>query len=387
MRILQVTPGYYPVMGGVERHVQDISEALTEHGHEVVVATVAQDRYLPRHEVVVGVTIQRFHALGAYPFLFPVGLFRYLHEQARHFDIVHAHNFHALPQLLAGLACPQRTVITPYYHGHGHTHLTDALHQIYDPFAMAAVRRMNRIICLSPSEADLVARDFQIARSKISVVPSITTVSAFHPEAVVGQKPRTADQTRLILSVGRLDTYKRIDRLIHALAYLPTELELAVVGTGPEHDGLEQLANRLGVRDRVRFLGRVGDEELQSWYRRADIVVSLSTSESFGRVVVEALAAGCFVVGSDIPAFRDFAAEFPEAVALVAPATAPQDVAAAVRTMSERQQTNISLHRYMRQTILDDQERVYMNITTTKQLPRHSLSQKESIAHENSARI
>jgi glycosyltransferase involved in cell wall biosynthesis len=387
MRILQVTPGYYPELGGVERHVQEISEALADHGHEVVVATSAQDRQLPRHEEVAGVAVRRFHALGAYPFLFPPGLFRYLREHARHFDIVHAHNFHALPQLLVALACPRRTVITPYYHGHGHTRLTDALHRIYDPFAMAAVRRMSGMICLSLAEANLVAQHFQIDRAKIAVIPSITAILGTALERCVGQTSRTPDRGRLILSVGRLDTYKRVDRLIGALPDLPAEFELVVIGSGPERESLEQLANHLRVRNHVRFLGRVSDQELQAWYQRADIAVSLSTSESFGRVVVEALAAGCFVVGSDIPAFRDFAAEFPEAIALVAPAIAPHDVAAAIRTISERQPTNISLRRYMRQTILADLERVYTDMMTSNQLLRPSPPQKESVAHENSARV
>jgi glycosyltransferase involved in cell wall biosynthesis len=385
MRILQVTPGYYPALGGVEQHVQSISEALAQMGHTVVVATMTSDRRLPRHDMQAGVMIRRFSALGSYPYQFPIGLFRYLQDQQQQFDIIHAHNYHALPLLAAVAACRQRTIITPYYHGHGHSAVAEALHYVYDPFAAALMRETGGVICVSPSEADLVSERFGIARAEIAIVPNFSAVSEARPTITTKKILRAPGQQCLILSVGRLESYKRVDRIIGALPYMPAEFELAVVGTGPGRSALERLAAHLGVSDRVRFLGHLSDDELRSWYERAAITVSLSASESFGRVVLEGLAAGCRVVCSSIPAFQDLAAEFPQAMVLVSPDIRSSALAMSLVMAASWPQATISLRNYTRQSILDNLMQVYTNFLERDRRLSYSVAQKERSFHENSA--
>ena len=129
----------------------------------------------------------------------------------------------------------------------------------------------------------------------------------------------STEDNSYLLSVGRLEAYKRVDRIIAALPHFPKDYTLALIGLGPQCVRLERLAECLNVRDRVQFLGRICDEELRDWYLRARIVVSLSEGESFGLVVRESLASGCQVVCNNIPAFRDFSVEFPHAVSPVPP--------------------------------------------------------------------
>jgi glycosyltransferase involved in cell wall biosynthesis len=64
VRILQATPGYYPVIGGVERHVQALAERLAARGHEVTVATIKPRERMPTREMHGGVLIRRFDAVG-----------------------------------------------------------------------------------------------------------------------------------------------------------------------------------------------------------------------------------------------------------------------------------------------------------------------------------
>lgn len=377
MRILQVTPGYTPELGGVELHVQMMSEALAKRGHEVVVVTSTKDQTLLQHEIIGGVAVQRFRAFGSEAYKYPVGLFGYLRQQAQYFDIVHAHNYHALPLLQAALACQKRTVVTPYYHGHGHTRFADALHHIYNPFAMAAVRATGGIICISPSEAELVANRFHIDRLKITVIPSITTISDANSKVIIGREPKVSGQEQYILIVGRLDIYKQVDRVIAAIPYLPVEFKLIIIGSGTERSKLEQLVNDLDISDRVQFLGRVSDEELQWWYQKSTLTISLSNSEAFGRVIIEALAAGCFVVCNDIPAFHDFADEFPKAVSLVPSTAMPQDIAEAIWNTSKQQPIHLSLRQYTQQVIIDDIERTYMNSIKINQSNQYTYTYKD----------
>ena len=169
MRIVHVTPGYWPELGGVERHVQDVSEALARLGHHVVVVATTPDARLPRHELVGGVEVRRLPAIGPQHYRLPLGLMRYLARQR--FDVVHAHNYHALPMLCAALSAGARCVISPYYHGRAHSRAADALHRLYRPLGRLALRRAAGIVCLSAGEANLVVRNLMVARERIAVIP------------------------------------------------------------------------------------------------------------------------------------------------------------------------------------------------------------------------
>jgi glycosyltransferase involved in cell wall biosynthesis len=109
--------------------------------------------------------------------------------------------------------------------------------------------------------------------------------------------------------VGRLIPHKGVDVLLNAVA-LDDRLAAEVFGAGPEADRLAVLADRLGIRDRVTFHGYVDEEKIPDTYRQFDVlaVPSVPTSgwiEQFGRVVVEAQAAGVPVVASSSGALPD----------------------------------------------------------------------------------
>lgn len=356
MRILQVTPGYAPQLGGVERHVQDVSEALARLGHDVTVATTTPDARLAREERVGGVAIRRFAAVGPESYRLPLGLARYL--RAQRFDVVHAHNYHALPMLLAAAACGARCVVSPYYHGRGHSRTADLLHRAYRGIGRAALRRAGAIVCLSDGEAGLVARKLGVDRALIQVVPSILAL----PAACPVRSAEEAGAERIVLAVGRLEAYKRVDRGIAALRCLPERYRLVVVGDGAERARLEQLARSLGLGERVALLGRVGDGELAGWYARARVAIAFSEAESFGRTVIEALAYGCSVVCGDIPAFHDFAGDFPGAVRIAADDADNRAVAALIERAAADAPPQVDLRRYSWQSVAGELMQTYARV-------------------------
>lgn len=138
---------------------------------------------------------------------------------------------------------------------------------------------------------------------KLSVIPmGIDMTNLFVPmPATEGHEPE-------LLFVGRLVASKAVDVLIGAmpaiLAGCPAAT-LTIVGDGPEKARLEAAAKALGVADRVTFLGAVANPALPALYRRAAIFVSPSLEEGFGLTLVEAMACGCAVIASDLPATRD----------------------------------------------------------------------------------
>ena len=105
---------------------------------------------------------------------------------------------------------------------------------------------------------------------------------------------------RVILFVGRLNPVKNLHLLLEAMALLPPENTLVLVGSGEEEASLREQAGRLGIGDRVCFAGRFEAPELYLWYQLAVVFVLPSRFEPFGAVTGEALQAGCPVVCSDV---------------------------------------------------------------------------------------
>jgi glycosyltransferase involved in cell wall biosynthesis len=103
---------------------------------------------------------------------------------------------------------------------------------------------------------------------------------------------------RVLLAVSRLTPQKGVDLAVQALASLPEDTVLVVLGDGPERATLERLSRELGVNRRVFLLGRVPD--VAAWLRRASVFVHPARWEGFGLAVLEAMLAGLPVVATDV---------------------------------------------------------------------------------------
>ena len=105
-----------------------------------------------------------------------------------------------------------------------------------------------------------------------------------------------------VLYVGRIEPRKGVDRLIRAMAQVQQRVhhvQLVLVGGGPDRAAVEALARELDVR--VVFAGRVSDADLPAFYQAADVVCSPALGdESFGLVLLEAMAAGRPIVATNI---------------------------------------------------------------------------------------
>jgi glycosyltransferase involved in cell wall biosynthesis len=112
------------------------------------------------------------------------------------------------------------------------------------------------------------------------------------------------DGRPLLINVGRLCSQKGQDRILNALPSLP-DCRLILVGSGPEEAAFRALAERLGVADRVHFLGMLARPELGALMQVANVFVFPSRWETFGLAAVEAAMAGVPVVASDIDVLRE----------------------------------------------------------------------------------
>lgn len=334
-RIGMVTPRYPPDIGGVETHVERLALGLGELGWRVEVITTDPEHRSPALAARDGLPVLRFPTIAddATFYLAP-RLGWWLLRHARRYDVIHAHSYHTPVALLAGLAArlaARPLVLTPHYHGTGHTSVRRWLHGPYRLPGRWLVRGAALVICSSEAERALVQRDFG-ADVPTRVIPHGIEVAGYVSAAPFRDLPGTT-----ILTGGRLEAYKQVDRVIAAMAALPADHHLYVFGDGPAAPALHRLAETSPARPRIRFLGRVPQPDLERWARSADVFVSLSREEAFGLTVVETAAAGAAQVISDIPAFlemRDRLAGHP--VEVVRVDADPTAVAAAIQAVTAR---------------------------------------------------
>jgi phosphatidylinositol alpha-mannosyltransferase len=145
-------------------------------------------------------------------------------------------------------------------------------------------------------------------------------------ERYAGSDPSEKDG-RTVLFVGRHEPRKGLSVLLEAMKYIPDDVRLWVVGQGPQSAALR---TQYGADPRIEWLGRVSDVEKRSRLRAADVFCAPSTEgESFGIVLLEAMAAGTPVVASDIHGYRAVARDGHDA--LLVPPSEPQQLASALR--------------------------------------------------------
>ncbi len=301
----------HPKAGGAEIHVAEIFSRLAARGHHVR-WLVSGFRGAARRTILDGMHLERCGALPRYYGGMPLRVRRACAAGGaggkggkggeRGIDLVvdclNKVPFHA--PLYAG-----RPVLALCHHLFGEV----AFQQVAWPIAagvflaergLATSYRNCLFVAISESSRDdLVARGIAPERIRLSH-PGIR-----RPERkVLPEAPRPCR----IAYVGRLERYKRVDVLLEAAAALVDrfpELEIVVIGRGPERARLEHQASDLGLAQRIRFTGFAPDAERDALLAETRACVFASEKEGWGLTVIEANALATPVVASDVPGLRD----------------------------------------------------------------------------------
>jgi glycosyltransferase involved in cell wall biosynthesis len=285
---------YVPALigGGAERVAASLATALSAAGHRT---TMLVDFEAPHNETYVAADVERVTLAGTHGRdVLQLARFLKRHQPDIALAIGAATNIklvaaHALAHLIGGTST--RLVLS--YHGPS-SYGSGWLGWAGYPLASLLSRYAARTICVSDELVRHLVDGWGASRER--------TVRIYNPIAVDRAKP-AADQEELAerapvaLAVGRLVAQKDYPTLLSAIALLPSpDVRLAIYGEGPEQAALKLLADRLGLSGRIHWGGYIADP----WeaYAAARCFVLSSRSESFGNVVVEALASGLPVVST-----------------------------------------------------------------------------------------
>lgn len=299
MRIGMVCPYSFDVHGGVQAHVLQLAEVMRERGHEVsVLAPSSPDVELPDYVVSGGKAVPIPYNGSVARLRFGPATHRLVKKwiAAGDFDVLHVHEPNAPSLSMLALMIAEGPIVATF-----HTSTTKSLalgvfQGLLRPWHEKIVGRI--------AVSDLARRwQMEALGSDAVEIPNGVDVQSFAAAAPLPGYPRPG---KTVLFLGRFDEPRKgMDVLIGALPALVAKLpdvEILVVGRGDE-DALRQEAGELAGH--LRFLGQVSDAEKASALRSADVYCAPNTGgESFGIVLVEAMAAGTAVVASDLDAFR-----------------------------------------------------------------------------------
>jgi phosphatidylinositol alpha-mannosyltransferase len=300
VRIGLVCPYSLDVPGGVQNHVKDLAEALIGLGHTVSVLAPSEDETaLPPYVVSAGkalpVPYNGSVARVSFGPLVAARVRRWLREGR--FDVIHLHE-PASPSLsLLALWAAECPVVATFHTSQIRSRAMSASAAILRP----SLEKITGRIAVSEFARDTLV---QHLGGEPVVIPNGVYVDRY-ASAVPRPEWRGAGGTLAFL--GRLDEPRKgfdlVRRALPELVAARGDVRLLVVGGGDLDRARSSLPAE--VREQVRFLGRASDEEKAAALRTADVYLAPNTGgESFGIVLVEAMAAGTCVLASDIPAFR-----------------------------------------------------------------------------------
>jgi glycosyltransferase involved in cell wall biosynthesis len=325
MKILQVCPTYYPHIGGVEAHVHDVSGYLRKAGLDVEVYTTKPSIKTMTQEVIDGINVTYFPTFApSETVYFSYPMYQALKKVKA--DIVHAHNYRALPMLFAALTKRRdiSLVVTTHL---GFSKLGKWIYYIYNPlFGRKIFGRADKIIIVSLTELDQVPT-LRRYSEKIVCIPNGVDFSEINQSYLAD---RQTGATVNLLCASRLERRKGVEAAIKAVDCLKAlPIHLNITGDGPDMSRLKSLVDELNLGDVVTFNGRVTKQELYTLYSQSDIFLLFSEYESYSIALLEAMAFGLVPIVTSVGGNPDIVDE--EAGYLLAYPADADEVAAILR--------------------------------------------------------
>lgn len=335
MRIALVSPYDFASFGGVTKHVTYLAAEFRRQGHDVHIMAPCSGHAAPESPVP-------FHRLGT-PVSIPangsvarISLGPRLGSEVKQilassaFDIVHLHE-PLLPALPLAVLRSSRATNVGTFHAFRRSNFA---YFYAKPILQYFFLKLHGRIAVSACARDFVAERFP---GDYRIIPNGIDVERFHRPAPPIE--RFADGRPNVLFVGRLEKRKGLSHLLRAWGFVRErcpDARLIVVGGGAGLKHYQKFVRERATDDIV-FTGQVPDDDLARYYHTADVFCAPSTGqESFGIVLLEAMAAGRPIVTTGIPGYQEVVTHGKEGL-LVPPKDAQALAGALVRLLGDEE--------------------------------------------------
>lgn len=319
MKILQITPFFFPSVAGMETYVYHLSNNLAKKGHKITILTINTENVQKEETLFENVLVYRcslnyrFHkGLISIEFIKRI-------LSARGYDIYHIHiPFHLGLEIAVAASKILKIPLVVTHHGEytkGNV-LFSLISSTYSKICRnISLKYVDRIVFLTQSYSESLRLNKSI-RNKIRIIKfgiDIQKFSATNYNAELREKYGFTENEKIILFVGSLSIYNRykgvdyLIRAIHKIKSSNNNLKLVIVGRGELVSELSGIAQQLNLEREIVFATSVGDREIACYYAMCDVFVlpSISGPESFGIVLLEAMASGKPVIASDLPGVNE----------------------------------------------------------------------------------
>ena len=330
-RVLIFSLAYYPdVVSGAEVAIKEITDRISSEEVNFDMVTLRYDSTLPAFERVGNVNVYRIGIAISGPNIadlskFPLSINKYLFpiiasrkarklHREKHYD-----GMWAMMANYAGFAA--------FFFKRRHKKVKFLLSlQESDPieYIKHRVRFFAPLLSRTFRNADFVqtishylagfARNMGY-RGPLEVIPNAVNVKHFSQDYsdqelfIFKQRLGKKEGDTFLITTSRMVQKNAVDEVIRALTLLPENVKFLVLGIGPDEEMLRALAKKLGVENRVQFLGQVLHTDMPKYLNVADIFIRPSRSEGLGNSFLEAMAAGVPVIATPVGGIPDFLAD------------------------------------------------------------------------------
>lgn len=305
--VLHLTKYYPPYFGGVEVFTKLLAEESVKNGYETEVLSYSLDSKTSV-ELINGVKVFRAGVLFTL-FSQPVS-FTYIKrffKTYKKFDTLHFHSLNPLIEFFSLFTSHKNKRVVTFHHDFFKPGLMGFFLGIsYIPFLKLFLSQANTI-CTSSKFNETLFPNLKKFKEKCKTIP----FGIKNPEKIITEtnpNPHSINKkNNYLLFVGRLVKYKNLQTLLKAM--LQVESTLLIIGSGPEEKNLKHFCSNLGLKDKVKFISKIdSDKDLYAYFKKAQafILPSYSYGETFGIVLLEAMALGLpLITSNNIPSIAE----------------------------------------------------------------------------------
>ena len=310
MRIGLFSDTYLPDVNGVVTSVDTLRLALENLGHEVyVICPSNRVKHVTWEQNIL--RIPGIKAKALYGYTVASSNHRKAEEMLKELelDIIHVHTEFGIGQLGRKVARKYSIPVVATYHTfyEDYTHYVNVFNiPVFEKIERLGIRKLSEKWCdgvnglIVPTMKTKKALEEYGVYNKMYVIPTGLDLDSFRLHDEID--PLFPDEFFVLIYVGRIAEEKRVDFIIDALELLKRKnrnVSLAIIGDGPDMDKLKRLAEKAGVSDRIRFVGKVEHSMVSAYYSQADRFVSASLTETQGLTFIEAMATGLPILARD----------------------------------------------------------------------------------------